>query len=237
MAVDPAKDSMRPESPQSWNRYTYGLNNPIRFNDPRGLAEDDPSKKPAVGPQATASIKNGTATATACVACGTTRLTGNDSMAIHGAEATVTGHATLNPSEMNVGASGSVTALSVTNTVSGSSVSSSQTLTGLSASGEIGASGTASGNFSEALMGTATLVEGSASISLSVPLPGGTSVDISVGGTVGVGVSDGFKINAGTSGAGADTGRDVSAGGSARAGVGIYVGVSAGVTIKKDSGG
>jgi RHS repeat-associated protein len=36
MAVDPSRRSVRPEFPQSWNRYTYALNNPILLIDPDG---------------------------------------------------------------------------------------------------------------------------------------------------------------------------------------------------------
>jgi hypothetical protein len=38
MAVDPAKESIRPEDPQTWNRYTYAGNNPLRHIDPDGRA-------------------------------------------------------------------------------------------------------------------------------------------------------------------------------------------------------
>ena len=34
---DPLLGSGRPEDPQSWNRYAYGFNNPLRFIDPSGL--------------------------------------------------------------------------------------------------------------------------------------------------------------------------------------------------------
>ena len=30
-------NSGRPDDPQTWNRYTYGLNNPLRYSDPTGL--------------------------------------------------------------------------------------------------------------------------------------------------------------------------------------------------------
>jgi murein DD-endopeptidase MepM/ murein hydrolase activator NlpD len=36
LSVDPAADSVELENPQTWNRYTYALNNPLRFNDPDG---------------------------------------------------------------------------------------------------------------------------------------------------------------------------------------------------------
>jgi RHS repeat-associated protein len=45
LSIDPI-DSAMPTQPQSWNRYAYGLNSPLRFIDPTGLyvtacAEDD----------------------------------------------------------------------------------------------------------------------------------------------------------------------------------------------------
>src|SRR5438270_4479277 len=34
---DPLMASAKTSNPQTWNRYTYGLNNPLRFTDPTGL--------------------------------------------------------------------------------------------------------------------------------------------------------------------------------------------------------
>jgi RHS repeat-associated protein len=34
---DPLLNSGKPSNPQSWNRYTYTLNNPLRYVDPTGL--------------------------------------------------------------------------------------------------------------------------------------------------------------------------------------------------------
>lgn len=36
-SVDPSLESAEPERPQTWNRYTYVLNNPLKFVDPNGL--------------------------------------------------------------------------------------------------------------------------------------------------------------------------------------------------------
>ena len=36
MAADPASESAVPANPQTWNRYTYGLNNPLILVDPTG---------------------------------------------------------------------------------------------------------------------------------------------------------------------------------------------------------
>ena len=35
-SVDPASDSIQIENPQSWNRYSYVFNNPLRYIDPQG---------------------------------------------------------------------------------------------------------------------------------------------------------------------------------------------------------
>ena len=39
LATDPALSSGRPNMPQSWNRYSYAANSPLRFSDPSGLFE------------------------------------------------------------------------------------------------------------------------------------------------------------------------------------------------------
>ncbi len=43
-SIDPLLASGRVSRPQSWNRYTYVLNNPLRLIDPDGLQEQDPPK-------------------------------------------------------------------------------------------------------------------------------------------------------------------------------------------------
>jgi RHS repeat-associated protein len=48
---DPLHASARPSVPQSWNRYSYVLNNPLKLVDPTGLADDDPQKKKDEQPQ------------------------------------------------------------------------------------------------------------------------------------------------------------------------------------------
>jgi len=41
-STDPLQASARPVTPQSWNRYSYVLNNPLKLIDPTGLVDDDP---------------------------------------------------------------------------------------------------------------------------------------------------------------------------------------------------
>ena len=40
-SVDPLMASGRPSGPQTWNRYSYGLNNPLKYIDPSGLYSVD----------------------------------------------------------------------------------------------------------------------------------------------------------------------------------------------------
>ncbi len=39
-AIDPLLASGSPGGPQSWNRYSYALNNPLRYTDPTGMVSD-----------------------------------------------------------------------------------------------------------------------------------------------------------------------------------------------------
>ena len=41
-STDPLEASARLRNPQTWNRYTYVLNNPLRLVDPDGLSDKDP---------------------------------------------------------------------------------------------------------------------------------------------------------------------------------------------------
>ena len=42
-SADPLQASAKRRNPQTWNRYTYGLNNPLRFTDPDGEDVEDES--------------------------------------------------------------------------------------------------------------------------------------------------------------------------------------------------
>src|ERR1700757_2170535 len=49
LSPDPLLNSGRPTNPQTWNRYTYGLNNPLRNFDPTGLYTCSGDKKQCSG--------------------------------------------------------------------------------------------------------------------------------------------------------------------------------------------
>ncbi|MEM6453486.1 MAG: RHS repeat-associated core domain-containing protein, partial [Acidobacteriota bacterium] len=40
LSVDPARESARPQRPQTWNRYSYAFNNPVTLVDPDGRAAE-----------------------------------------------------------------------------------------------------------------------------------------------------------------------------------------------------
>ncbi|MEM6454137.1 MAG: RHS repeat-associated core domain-containing protein, partial [Acidobacteriota bacterium] len=42
LSVDPARESARPQRPQTWNRYSYAFNNPVTLVDPDGRAAESP---------------------------------------------------------------------------------------------------------------------------------------------------------------------------------------------------
>jgi len=44
-STDPLIVSAKLNKPQSWNRYAYVLNNPLRLVDPTGMIDQDPSKQ------------------------------------------------------------------------------------------------------------------------------------------------------------------------------------------------
>jgi RHS repeat-associated protein len=67
-STDPLQASARTGTPQSWNRYSYVLNNPLNLIDPSGLEDDnpqDPKKdqqpKPAETPLPTVTVTTSTA--------------------------------------------------------------------------------------------------------------------------------------------------------------------------------
>lgn len=45
MSPDPLMASGRPRNPQTWNRYSYGMNNPVRLTDPSGMFTWDTSNR------------------------------------------------------------------------------------------------------------------------------------------------------------------------------------------------
>jgi len=45
-AVDPIMASAKVSNPQTWNRYTYGLNNPLQFTDPTGMYTCEGDQRP-----------------------------------------------------------------------------------------------------------------------------------------------------------------------------------------------
>jgi hypothetical protein len=63
---DPLMASGRASRPQTWNRYAYVLNNPLRLVDPDGLIDADPEKKRCpeceepLEPQTTILVKSAT---------------------------------------------------------------------------------------------------------------------------------------------------------------------------------
>jgi RHS repeat-associated protein len=52
-SADPLMASGRAALPQSWNRYSYVLNNPLRLVDPTGLQDDDAQTFTSTNPAST----------------------------------------------------------------------------------------------------------------------------------------------------------------------------------------
>src|SRR5215208_3445683 len=53
---DPLLASGRPAQPQTWNRYSYVLNNPLRMTDPTGMASGDAQQQQSPPPPPPAQI-------------------------------------------------------------------------------------------------------------------------------------------------------------------------------------
>jgi hypothetical protein len=66
LSVDPASSSSDPLQPQSWNRYSYAANNPLRYIDPDGQHNEeghnkltDEALKDEMTPSAVAEVRDG----------------------------------------------------------------------------------------------------------------------------------------------------------------------------------
>ncbi|MGJ5817124.1 RHS repeat-associated core domain-containing protein [Paludibaculum fermentans] len=60
---DPLMASARASNPQTWNRYAYTLNNPLRYVDPDGM---DVPAECAKDPNCTIKVKEGTSMISSC---------------------------------------------------------------------------------------------------------------------------------------------------------------------------
>lgn len=219
LSVDPLGSSARRELPQTWNRYTYTVNNPLRYVDPRGLTE---SKKEETYAHDTSSA--GQAAGNAGVITGT--VTGDDG-SVTASGMTVSGSATSRTDEGGVSAEASLISAEGEINPDGA-VSGSAQLKGVAGHATATASTSTDKGAGFDFSASASLVEGSASVSASGTIMG-KEVKVTVGGTIGIGAAAGFNVKIGKNGAGTDKPGGTIGG---KAGLGVYWGLNLGLAIK-----